>query len=144
MKKYLRIFAMLAATGMLAGIFVYVFVINKSHPDYAAARAEYTLSTGEIFEAYRSDQAAASSLYDGKIVELTGQLTAIEKADNEVYLCFVLDEGLFGPEGVRLHLLKSENNKVSTLQQGEWVRIKGYVTGYNETDVLLEHGSLVQ
>ncbi|HQO49222.1 MAG TPA: hypothetical protein PK939_02255 [Bacteroidales bacterium] len=144
MKKYLRIFTMLAATCMLAGIFVYVFVINKSHPDYAAARADYALNAGEIFEAYRSDKAAASSLYDGKIVELTGQLTAIESADNEAYLCFVLDEGLFGPEGVRLHLLKSENNKVSTLQQGEWVRIKGYVTGYNETDVLLEHGSLVQ
>ncbi|HQQ12319.1 MAG TPA: hypothetical protein PK855_04110, partial [Bacteroidales bacterium] len=83
MKKYLRIFTMLAATCMLAGIFVYVFVINKSHPDYAAARADYALNAGEIFEAYRSDQAAASSLYDGKIVELTGQLTAIENADNE-------------------------------------------------------------
>jgi hypothetical protein len=58
-------------------------------------------------------------------------------------MVFVFDEGMFGAEGVRATFLPKYNEKVKNLILGASVTIKGYCTGYNETDVILEKASII-
>lgn len=144
MKKYWKILAGLAVAGALAALYVFVFVVNKSHPDYEKARADFSVEARSIFDAYRADAAKASKTYDGKILEISGVLSGVESSGAEVIAFFVLEEGMFGPEGIRVRMLQNQHLASQALSAGNLVKLKGYVTGYNETDVLLEHGSIVQ
>jgi hypothetical protein len=56
---------------------------------------------------------------------------------------FIFDEGMFGEEGVRCTMLDSQNEKMDKDHAGTEVRVKGYVTGYNDTDVILEKCSII-
>ncbi len=142
MKKYLKILTVLALTGLVVGLFVYFFVINKSHPDYASQKPDYSLAAVELFEAYRNSAETAGNQYNGRMVMLNGSLSKVEQQNQDVYLSFIVTEGLFGAEGVRIRLLENQKAAAQKLIEGDEISVKGYVTGYNDTDVLLEHGSL--
>ncbi|KAF0132162.1 MAG: hypothetical protein FD155_686 [Bacteroidetes bacterium] len=144
MKKYLKIIAVLGSLGLIAGIFVFVFVVNKSHPDYEHKKPDFTLTVSELYSTYQNDNVKGSATYDGKVVQVSGALSAVESSGNDTYVCFVLNEGMFGAEGVRVRMLENQKKPSQKLEPGQAVAIKGFVTGYNETDVVLEHGSIVQ
>ncbi|PKP48667.1 MAG: hypothetical protein CVT92_15915 [Bacteroidetes bacterium HGW-Bacteroidetes-1] len=143
MKTWIKTLVILAAIGMVTATMLFVFVINKSHPDYETKKADYSLSAIDIFNDYSEDIQNASKKYNGKIIEIESTLTEIESSDGQIIACFVLKEGVFGPEGVRIRMLENQKNILKDIAIGEKVTLKGYVTGYNETDVILEHGSIV-
>ena len=41
-------------------------------------------------------------------------------------------------------MLENQVNALSEVKIGQKVSIKGFVTGYNQTDVILEHGSIIE
>ncbi len=133
--------AVIAVVGIAAASYVYVFVYNKAHPDYAALDTEHSLSAGECFEAFRNNETEANQRFVGKMIQLTGTLDQIENFDNHVIFYFVLSEGMFGNEGIRVSMLPDE--QLSSFTAGQNVTLKGYCTGYNQTDVILEHGSVI-
>jgi len=48
---------------------------------------------------------------------------------------------MFGNEGVRVSML--QNEQLSEITTGQNITLKGFCTGYNQTDVVLEHGSII-
>lgn len=144
MKKWIKIIGILAAVGLLAAVLGYVFIYNKSHPNYEKMKPEYELSASALFEAYRSDQNKAELLYNGKMIAVEGALSELIQNETATIAYFMLDEGMFGDEGVRISMLEGQNDALISLEPGSMLTIKGFVTGYNQTDVVLMHGSLIE
>jgi len=143
MKTWVKIVLGLIVIGIIALFLVYKFVYNKQHPDYENIEASYTLNAQDLYQAYRSDRDAASAKYNGKMIALTGNLSKIEAADSLVTAVFVFSQGDFGDEGIRCTMLPKFNTEAGKLQPDGEVKVKGYCTGFNETDVILEKCSII-
>ena len=85
----------------------------------------------------------ASDEYNGKVLEIYGKPSGIEENDSLVIVTFVFDKGMFGDEGVRCTMLDKYNDNALALNLDDNITIKGFCSGYNETDVILEHCSIV-
>ncbi|HRY32343.1 MAG TPA: hypothetical protein P5531_05195 [Bacteroidales bacterium] len=142
MKKWMLILITLIILGVIAAFLIYKYIYNKPHTDYVKAKTDVSVHAADLFNAYVSDQASADATYTGKVLEVKGAFTRIEQADSLTIVVFVLGEGLFGDEGVRVTLLPAYSDKASQLEPGSEITLKGYCTGFNDTDVVLEKGSL--
>lgn len=141
MNKWLKIALILIGIGIIAALLVFKFYINKSQPDFAKMPPEYKLKAEILYNEYTKDKAAADTKYNGKVIEITGQLNTLEQKDSLVIATFVFKQGDFGDEGIRCTML-NQSEEVKKLVPGTEVRIKGFCSGFNETDVILEKGSL--
>nr|NQU94359.1 hypothetical protein [Bacteroidota bacterium] len=134
----------LVLIGIVAAIFVYQFIYNKPHPDYEKADAEYSLAASELFFNCREDGNASVEKYTGKVLEVSGILQNIEVIDTLVVAVFVFDEGMFGSEGVRVTMLPKYHKAIKQHPILQKITLKGFCAGYNDTDVILEKGSIVK
>ncbi len=137
-----KIIIIILAIGLLGGGYGYFFMYNKSHPDYEQMEAELNVEAEELFYACRDE--GMSSVYTGKLLELTGVPNELELHDSLSTLVFILDDGVFGAEGIRVTFLSHYNDQLKNLEMNKGITIKAYCTGYNETDVVLEKASLVK
>jgi hypothetical protein len=122
---------------------VYKFVYNKAHTDFEKAKAEYSLPAKDLFDAYRADAVAAGEKYNGRVIELSGTLSDIEELEETVTAVFVFDEGMFGPVGVRITMLSNHAEALKNHPEDKTIRLKGFNAGYNESDVIIASGSVV-
>jgi hypothetical protein len=143
-KKWLYLLGILAVIGVIAAVLVYFFVYNKPHKDYSKAKPEVEIEAVALFESFRNDAQAASAEYNGKVVAISGEITGVEQTDGLTILVMALDEGMFGSEGIRCTMIPELASAAVATPPGSKVRVKGLLTGYNETDVILEHCSLVE
>jgi hypothetical protein len=130
-------------TGIIVLFLVYKFIYNKKHPDFEKIEASVTLNAPDLYQAYKNNASQASTLYTGKVVALTGKLSKIESIDSIVTAVFVFKQGDFGDEGIRCTMLPKFNLEASKLQPDGEIKVKGYCTGFNETDVILEKCSII-
>ena len=143
MKTWIKIVLGLVVVGIIALFLVYKFVYNKQHPDYENIEAEFTVDAPDLYQAYKTNKDAASAKYNGKVIAVTGKLSKVETADSLVTAVFVFNQGDFGDEGIRCTMLRKFNDEAGRLQPDGEVKVKGYCTGYNETDVVLEKCSII-
>lgn len=144
MKNRIKIVIALIIAGIVGGVVVYKFVYNKAHTDFEKAKAEYSLSANELFDAYRADAVAAGEKYNGRVIEVSGTLSDIEELEETVTAVFVFDEGMFGPEGVRVTMLSNHSEALKNHSKEKTIRLKGFNAGYNESDVIIASGSVVK
>jgi hypothetical protein len=143
MKTWIKIVIALGILGIIAGVLVYKFYINKPHPDYENMEPAYRLSAQDLFNAYTANQTSADSKYNGQLLELNGILNKVETTDSLVTLVFIFDKGDFGDAGVRCTMLPNHNEEAKKLKPDGTVKIKGYCTGFTN-DVVLEQCSIVE
>ena len=144
MKIGLKIGFGIIAVGIIIGILGYFFVYNKPHRDFEKASPDFNLSTFELFDAYISDRNMAETKFNGKVIQLKGTVQKIERVDSIIIAVFVFQEGLFGDEGIRCTMLPKFNDEILKVIPETNVIIKGFCTGYNDTDVILEKCSLIK
>jgi hypothetical protein len=144
MKKWMKIIGALAVIGILALAYVWFFVYNKPHRDYENAKADHVLAAMELFEKYRSAHFPADSIYTGKVLQITGPLSKVSSKDSMVVAIFVFDQGMFGDEGIRCVMLPSHYAGLADYGIGSPITLKGYCTGYNDTDVIMENCSIIK
>jgi hypothetical protein len=142
-KSILITLAALVFVGLVSAGIVYKFVINKPHTNYEKAKPEFILSAADLYSSFVSDRPAAEKKYNGKVVLLSGKLDKVDVSDSLVTGVFVFDQGMFGDEGIRCSMLADNATKLKAIPQGSEIQIKGFLTGYNETDVILEECSIV-
>ena len=140
---WVKILLGMTAVGIIALFLVYKFVYNKQHPDFEKMEAAFTLNAQDLYQAFKSKPDASSAKYNGKVIALTGKLGRIETADSLVIAVFIFAKGDFGDEGIRCTMLPKFNDAAGKLQPDGEVMVKGYCTGYNETDVILEKCSII-
>lgn len=134
----------LFTVGIVTAGLVYQFVINKPHQDMEKAKPAYIVSATELFDSFRSERTLAEQKYNGQVVVLNGKLDKIETTEDLVTGVFVFDQGLFGDEGIRCTMLPGHSTNLKSIPEGSEVQLKGFLTGYNETDVILEQCSVIR
>lgn len=144
MKLWIRLLLAVVMTGFIVAVLVYKLVYNKPHPDYEKEKATYTLSAQELYHAFKQNKDQASPKYSGQVIEVDGTISKIEEADTLVIVAFIFEQGDFGDEGVRVTMLPDFKDKARQLPPGTALKLKGLCTGYNDTDVILEKGSIVE
>jgi hypothetical protein len=70
--------------------------------------------------------------------------SAWETSDELVILVFAFGDGMFGPEGVRCTMLPEFNEKAKSLNEGDFIKLKGLCTGYTGVDVIMDKCSIVE
>jgi hypothetical protein len=142
MKTWKKILVVLIALGITGAVLGYKFIYNKPHRNYEKASADYSLIGSELFSQFKTSTQQASERYTGKVLEISGRLSNVETPDSLTIAVFTLAEGMFGDEGIRCAMLPNHAQNISQYI-GTDVRLKGYCTGYNETDVIMEKCSIV-
>jgi len=143
MKTRIKIILGLIVIGIIAALLVYFYVYNKPHTDYEKAETDYRMSAIELYNEYANNKAIGDSLYTGRVIEIAGPLSGMETIGTMVVAVFVFSDGIFGEEGIRCTMLPKFHEMIKLKGDGDEVKIKGYCTGYNETDVILEHCSII-
>ena len=141
MKKKTIIVFILALLAIASSLYIWFYVYNKPHPDYADANADYSITPDELFESFKLDSQKASTQYNGKMLEINGVPDTFEAVDSLPIAVFQMDEGMFGPVGVRCTFLTSLPD--DSKQPGKSITLKGLCTCYNCEDVILENCTLV-
>ncbi len=144
MKIGLKIIIGILFIGIVAGSLGYFFIYNKPHRNFEKANPDFSLLTFELYNAYVSDRKLAEKNFNGKVIQLEGTVQKIENVDSIIIAVFVFQEGLFGDEGIRCTMLPKFNDGILKVKPETSVLIKGFCTGYNDTDVILEKCSLIQ
>jgi hypothetical protein len=123
MKKILIIGGLLALFGAAVGFYFY----NKPHQNIRSAKADFTVTATELFNAFETDETAANEKYLGKIIEVTGTVQEVKK-DEEGKTGVTLEGGgmMFG---VICKLDDFSEPKRTEFTQGEQVTLKGECTG---------------
>jgi len=142
MKKLLKIGGILALAGIIGLTYIWFFVYNKPHRDYEKATADYVVTAGECYQKY-SGGTDVECEYTGKVLEISGIPSSIENQDSLVIVVFAFNSGDFGDEGIRCTMLPNHHNAALALTSSKEIKIKGKCQGYNDTDVILEHCSIV-
>lgn len=143
MNKWLKIFIGLVLIGIIAAALGYKFIYNKPHKNYEKAKTDFSITSEELFSNYQNHRQAAEQKFNGKVVEISGMLTKVETPESMTIAVFAIQEGMFGEEGIRCTMLPSHSENLKSYE-GKKVTIKGYCTGYNDTDVILEKCSLIK
>ncbi len=143
-KKWILILGSFAIIGIIAALLVYIFVYNKQQPDYSKAKPDFTINGAQIFNEFRNNPDASAEKYNGKVLAIEGNLNSVERTDSLTIAVFAIEEGMFGDEGIRFAFIPEFAAKIASIPPESLVTIKGYCTGFNETDIIMEHCSLVE
>lgn len=145
MNKLLKIGLILAVTGLVAVILIWKFYVNKPHDDIEKAVPSYSLTAVEIWKQYNNDIKKADSTYTGKVIQLTGTFNRAEKSDSLVYIVFVMEvDSMFGDKSVRCEMLQKYNDEALAIAAATPVKIKGFCTGFDQTDIKFNKCSVVK
>ncbi|MEI6884236.1 MAG: hypothetical protein WCO02_07100 [Bacteroidota bacterium] len=144
MKTRFKVLSVLLLAGVLLACLVFYFMYNKPHPDYEKMEAAYTLPANELFSAYTANKAEAGKKYNGQVIVVKGAVSKVESSDSLAVVVFVFRQGIFGDEGLRCTMSPSHIAKAKALQPGKEVILKGFCSGFNDTDVVLEKCSFAK
>jgi len=143
MKKWIKILLIAAGLGFAGLLYIWFFVYNKPHQDIEKATPDFVISSKECYNHYINGNNTEQNNYTGKVLQLTGVPSSIEVGDSLVVVVFVFNTGMFGDEGIRCTMLPKHAENTKSMNLTNKVTIKGYCSGYNETDVILEQCSIV-
>jgi len=145
MRKIVKIALVLAGLGLLAAALIWKFYVNKPHDDIEKASPAYSLATEQIWKEFTTDSQKSSSLYNNKVIELTGKVSRVNVGDSLVSVVFDMEvDSMFGNKSISCEMLQKYNNEAEALATGSQVKIKGFCTGYDETDIKLNKCSIVK
>lgn len=140
MKTIVRIAIALFLLLIIAGLLFYFIVYNKPHVNYEVEKPEIEILAKDLYADFVKNSLSASKKYNGKVLQVSGVVDFIEEVEEMRIAVMVFEDGFFGPEGVRFSLLNSQAQRISV---GKKVTLKGFCTGFTESDVIIEHASVV-
>jgi hypothetical protein len=143
MKNWIKLLLAAFVVGIIGIGLIYVFIYNKPHPNYEKMVPQFRLTAQELFQSYKTNKPFAEKRYNGQLIEVNGKLGHMESHDSITIAVFIFGQGLFGDEGVRCTMLPKFNEDAKKLIPEGNIKIKGYCTGYNDTDVILEQCSIL-
>lgn len=128
--------------GLLGGSYFWFFVYNKAHVNYKTAQPIAKMDADSCYYAF-STGSEESKKWLGQVIEISGIAQSIEQADSLHILVFEFEvDEIFGASGIRCSFLPEQSETLKNLQLPKLVSVKGFVSGYNGSDVVLEHCSL--
>ncbi len=123
MKKIIIGIFLLIAIGSIVGYKMY----NKPHADIASAKPEVVLSAAELFRAYEENEITANEKHLGKIIEVSGKISQVNKTGGSV-VSLGLETGDM-MSGITCLLDEVNDNHRTDFSKGEEVRMRCVCTG---------------
>jgi len=123
--KALKIIAILAVVGIIAGVGLYLYVEYKPQKNAATAKVDITIAAADLAKEYGANEKAADAKYLNKNIQVSGTISETDK-DQDGGLMVILDTG--DPmNGVQCAM----QDKGVTVTKGQSVTVKGFCSGYN-------------
>lgn len=145
MKKIFKIGLTLTVLGVIAAVLIWKFYVNKPHEDIDSASPAFSMTTEEIWSQYNTNRKIADSLYNNQVIELTGNLSRIDKNDSIVSVIFVMAaDSMFGDKTIACQMYNKHNDEAIALPANSIVKIKGVCVGFDDTDIKFNKCSVVK
>lgn len=100
-----------------------------------------TVSAGELYQAYESNQVAATLKYEGKTALVDGAISSITEAGSKYDIKLVTEEA-FSFASVVCKVDRSHLNAVLSLSEGQYITVKGRIKGQSIIDIVVENCSI--
>lgn len=128
MKKRSLIIVILFAVAIGTALFLFYAKWNKPHENVESL-AGIKLNAADLFQQFSENEQQATKAYNGKVLEVTGLVSDIEKnQEGKTIVQLQTNDLMFG--------INCTLEKETTLKKGEAVTIKGVCSGFT-TDVIL-------
>lgn len=115
MKKIATIISFLVLIAVAYGVYIF----NKKTESLHKVKPEYTVTANQLYTEFANNEKSAILKYEGKIIEVTGEVIMVTKTDSISNVLLGAEEALLG--GVNCSFNELENN----LQKGEIITVKG-------------------
>lgn len=139
MKKVILSGIIVAIVAILAALYIWFFVYNKPHRNFEKAKPDLVLPARQCYDNFSRHKGKEG----GKVIEIYGIPSGIENYDSLVVVYFSFSQGMFGSEGIRCTMLPDFQKSALRLSTRDTVYIKGFCSGYNGTDVILQSCSIL-
>jgi uncharacterized protein (DUF1330 family) len=129
-KKIILLLLLLAAAAVAWYGYKEYTRINK---DLAFAKADFVLAATDLIKEYESNDSVSAKKYNGKILEINGQVKAVEKDDKGYYTVVIGDNTSMS--AIRCAIDSLHNDKATGLINKSSVSVRGACTGYNKDEM---------
>lgn len=138
MKKWKKYVLGIVIAGVVAAVAVILYVYLKPHRDVAKEQG-VQLSAQNLYDAFKTNEAAANARYLDKAIELTGEVAAVSKnQDGNTVVDFKTSDPM-----VMINCTFKTDPGV--LKPGQTITFKGICTGYiPDMNVVINEGILVK
>lgn len=134
MTPRLKIALLILVLLLLAGLGAAIYLYNLKPEDFAKVKPDYVLTSSDLERAFEDDEASASSIYVGTVVEVTGEILTVTEGENNS-----LNVSLkTGSDFSSVICTFSQVSPDVKMQTGSTATIRGECTGYL-MDVLLKN-----
>jgi len=138
MKKWIKIILIIGVVCVITGGIVAYRIYNKPHRDVSKEQG-VQLTAQKLYDAFRTNEAAANQLYLDKAIELTGEVGEVKtNQDGKTVVDFKTNDPL-------VVINCTFKTPPGELKAGETITFKGICTGYiPDANVVINEGVLVK
>ncbi|MEI6049129.1 MAG: hypothetical protein WCS03_09555 [Bacteroidota bacterium] len=92
MKIYIKIALFVVIFIALSAILAALYMYNLKHTDMAKAKPDFVISATVLQKAFEDNETTASAKYINKIIEVSGKISSLKPADNNIVSISLLTE----------------------------------------------------
>lgn len=142
MKPIFKFVLILVVLAFFAGAGVYWYAFMRPPQNMEKAKAEFKLSSSELFSDFSTDETKANSKYLGKIIEVSGTVVQVKEEENQTAI--ILENKLFGVSTyLSANFCKTNYKLVHSIKPDQSVTIRGQCDGLL-SDVVISRAVIVQ
>jgi len=127
-----KVLVVLLLAVITVGLYFYK-EFNRTNKQLKNVRPDYELNATALIDAYEKGDSAAAVKYNGKVIEVTGSIKAIEKDAMGYYTVILGDTTQLS--SVRCAIDTSNQADAANLDEGSSARIRGACTGFNKDEM---------
>ena len=110
---------------------------DQGAKNVANAPTDYVISANDLFAAYDNNSVAADAKYEDKIVKVSGYIQSIGKDITDTAYLVIGGKGFL--DGVQCMLPEGQESLVGSVSKGQYVTLKGKVSGQVVGNVLVRN-----
>lgn len=111
------------------GLGTAVFLFNQKHEGLIDVDADHVIDAVSLYMAFEEDEGNANKRYLGKIIEVEGKISSIERpSETSVNILMEARENAFG--GINCSFTEENLNQISSLRKGDKIKIRGECAGF--------------
>ncbi|MBU3744314.1 MAG: hypothetical protein FGM61_07170 [Sediminibacterium sp.] len=138
MKKWMKILLSIAGIGLVAGLILLYWIFNKPHRDVAKEKG-IELTAQQLYDAFKTNETQANSLYLDKAIQLSG--TVADISTNQAGQKVVN----FSTNDPLVMINCTFKTDPGDLKAGDTITFKGICTGYiPDANVVINEGVLIK
>ena len=110
---------------------------DQGAKNVADAPTDYVISANDLFAAYENNSVAADAKYEEKIVKVSGYIQSIGKDISDTAYLVIGGKGFL--DGVQCMLPEGQESLVGSVSKGQFVTLKGKVSGQVVGNVIVRN-----